>query len=124
MSEKTDFPSEDELVVQVRSLKKQIESLRTTVKARNAEIRWRTNVLGGFLALLALIGAVLGVFTVQVTSDNAAAIAANNRRWCPVVAPLAPSAGDPRPAGTPEQVQRALRIRKAFAKLVDDFGCR
>jgi hypothetical protein len=51
-------------------------------------------------------------------------IAANNARWCPVVEPLAPRAGDPEPVGDSEQVQRSIRIRRAFSDLVDDFGCR
>ena len=118
-----EHPSDAELVTEIRSLKRQIESLRGDLKDKNAETRFRTNVLAAFLALVALVGGVLGIFTVQATSDNADAIAASNRRWCPVIQPLAPRANDPKPAGEPEQVERALRIRRAFAKLVDDFDC-
>ena len=124
MSDATAVPTDADLVHEVRRLNSQITALREDVRAKNAETRHRTNVLAGFLLLLAMIGVVVGVFMVQATSDNADAIAANNQRWCPVVQPLAPRADDPPPAGTAEQVERALRIRRAFTKLVADFGCR
>lgn len=136
MSEPTDDVRTDaELAAEVRSLNVQVEALRANVAAKTAEThrrtkvlaeetRRRTRVLARFLVLVSLIGLILGLFMIWATMDNRAAIEESQRRWCPVVGPLAPRAADPPPVGTPEQVQRSLRIRAAFSKLVDDFGCK
>lgn len=114
----TDEESTDlaELTRSVDRLSDQAVVLRAQLRARTLAL-WTAITVGG-LVLAVVVGAAY-----QVSLNNRAALASNNLRWCPVVEPLAPRAGDPPPAGTPEQVQRALRIRTAFTKLAHEFGC-
>lgn len=112
-----DTPSSlTELTAAVDRLSNEAFDLRTQLRARTAAL-WTAITIGGVILAVVIAAAY------AVSLNNRSAIAENNQRWCPVVRPLAPRPGDPPPAGTPEQVERAQRIRTAFTKLVDDFGC-
>ncbi len=106
-----------DLTEAVDRLTDEAKDLRSQLRSRTTAL-WVAITVGGVILLVVIAAAY------SVSLNNRDAIAANNLRWCPVVEPLAPRAGDPPPAGSPEQVERAIRIRKAFSKLVDDFGCR
>jgi hypothetical protein len=83
-------------------------------------------VVVAIVAGILISGMIFAAFLYSVSRqsvDNERAIESNNQRWCPVVEPLAPRVSDPPPVGSKEQVERALRIRAAFSKLVKDFGC-
>jgi hypothetical protein len=107
----------DDVVTSVDRLTDEGADIRAELRRRTRAL-WVAITVGAILVLVFLTAAV----AVSVNYDKR--IEANNLRWCPVVLPLAPRPGDPKPAGSPEQVERALRIRSAFSKLVDDFGCR
>jgi hypothetical protein len=113
-----------------RELKATNDSLRRQAESfgRRTRLLWSALSVGVVLVVLLIFTSYQSTVTQQEALESQqrqlqAAIAESQQRWCPVVAPLAPRAGDPPPQGTPEQVERSLRIRTAFAKLVRDFGC-
>lgn len=105
------------LTAAVDRLSDEAADIRAQLRSRTRAL-WTAIIVGGIVLLVVIAAAV------AVSLDNKEAIAANNLRWCPVVLPLAPRAEDPPPVGTPEQQERAVRIRVAFSKLVTDFGCK
>lgn len=109
--------SVDHLTEESHRVRDELVKLRAEMERKNKRFAL---ILGAVTLLLACT--VVAAF--QVTLDNRQEIEASQRRWCPVVEPLAPRPGDPPPAGTPEQKERSQRIRDAFGDLVTDFGCR
>lgn len=119
-----DTAAADDLEGSVRALICASAETNRYIKAVEDQLRGRTRAIWGAIAVGAALILVLVAAAVMVSVKFDRRIEDNNRRWCPVVLPLAPRPGDPPPQGSPEQVQRALRIRVAFDHLVDDFGCR
>ena len=92
-----------------------------------AQLRSRTRALWVAIAVGAVAIAMTGDTsrdTQRISEENRAAIAENNRRWCPLVSTLAPRPDDPPPVGDAKQVERALRVRAALTQLLSDFDCR
>lgn len=113
----------DALSAETAQLRNDLAETRAELHAQTQEAQRQTanTRIGIGLVVLLLACTIAAAF--QVSLENSRAIAENNLRWCPVVAPLAPRPGDPPPQGTPAQVERSLRIRVAFTNLVHDFGC-
>lgn len=111
------------LTESVDRLEQESHLVRNEMTALREEIRRKTitNRLAIGAVLLLLACTIVAAF--QVSLDNKRQIEESQRRWCPVVEPLAPRSMDPPPVGTPEQQQRSQRIRTAFGELVKEFGC-
>lgn len=109
------------LTESVDRLKTETHDLRDHVQNLEEELRRQTAATRLAIGAVFLLLACTIVAAFMVTLDNKRDIEANNRRWCPVVEPLAPRPGDPEPAGTPEQKERSLRIRVAFADLAHEW---
>jgi hypothetical protein len=108
---------------QIEELRDSVDRLSTEAIQVRRELHQRTRIFIMVVGAGAIVLAAVVAAAFVVSLDNRRAIEENNRRWCPVVAPLAPRAGDPPPVGTPEQRERSQRIRVAFGQLVKDFGC-
>ncbi len=84
--------------------------------------------------VIAIAGTVIGGLVLDnrhdsrvlenVVQENQAGIAASEAKWCPLLERLAPRAGAPTPAGSPEQVEYALETRRLLADLAVRNGCR
>lgn len=109
---------------QVEDLKLAVDKLADEAIQVRQEMHRRTRIfiavaLSGAIVLAAVVAAAF-----LVSLNNQRAIEESQRRWCPVVLPLAPRPGDPPPVGTSEQQVRSQRIRTAFGQLAEDFGCK
>jgi hypothetical protein len=60
----------------------------------------------------------------EVVAENQEAIRRSEAKWCPLLDRLAPRAGAPTPAGSPEQREYALETRRLLADLAQQNGCR
>jgi hypothetical protein len=103
--------------------------LQSATFGRRTRLLWAALSVGVILVVLLIFTSYRSTLAQQETlrqqqEQIRVAIAESNRRWCPIVEPLAPRANDPPPVGTPEQQDRSRRIRAAFTDLVEDFGCR
>jgi hypothetical protein len=103
---------------QLEELRLSVDGLSDDSKHIRAEMRRRTWVLGWLLAggVVVLACAVLAAYTVSL--NNQRDIAANNRKWCPMVGLLILKPGDPRPT-----TARGLRIVDSAQQLYTQFGC-
>lgn len=96
------------------NLTKAVQDLRTEVDKLRREFRRRTVVVA--LLSVALILTVVAGLVLQASNESR--IAANNRRWCPMVTLLIPGPGDA-PPGTP----RGREIAARAEILADEFRC-
>lgn len=109
---------------QIIELRAAVDRLSDESQQIRREMHRRTRV---FIAAVLVGGIVLAAVVCaafMVSLNNRQAIEESQRRWCPVVEPLAPKPGDPPPQGNAEQRERSQRIRDEFSRLVTDFGCR
>jgi hypothetical protein len=111
------------LTESVDRLEQESHRVRDELTAVREELRRKTMTTRLAIGAVTLLMACTIVAAFQVSLDNKRQIDESQRRWCPVVEPLAPRASDPPPVGTPEQQERSQRIRTAFAQLVKEFGC-
>lgn len=111
------------LTESVNHLTEESHAIRDELGHLREEMRRKTMTTRLAIGAVFVLLACVLVAAFQVSLDNRRAIEESQRRWCPVVEPLAPRPGDPEPVGTTEQKERSQRIRRAFGELVRDFGC-
>jgi hypothetical protein len=123
MSDATIADTLDSLTSEAQTLRAELADTRIELVNQTREARRQTITTRIAIGLVFVLLACTIAAAFQVSLDNTRQIAANNRKFCPIVSSFAPQPGDPAPAGNAAQVARAERIRDNFTQLVKVFNC-